>query len=116
MKTKTEASSTFDQAFEFKEHGVKYNLSKYEYDLYKEEDDVATKIVRIKRMSLPNKGVNWKIIEDAKTVALIEGAKLSGKERDYLHTVDGINFILKHFKSGWKSLAHFRKELKPVLK
>lgn len=96
--------------------GSRHPLNNIDQELYKEEDDVALTMVRIKRISLPNKGENWKIFVDQKNVELIEGAKLSGKERDYLRSVDGIRFIMAYYKSGWRSLNNFRALLKDKLK
>ena len=40
--------------------------------------------------------------------------KISKKEREYLQTVDGFNFILSQAKVGIKSLNSFKVELKKV--
>lgn len=101
--------------FEFRDSS-KHSLSKFEHDLYKEEDDTVNKVIRVKRISLPNKGENWKVFEDNKVVEVIEGTRLSGREREFLRTIQGINFILRHFKGGWKSFNHFKKELKTYVK
>jgi len=100
---------------EFKDQSVKHNFSKFEHDLYHEEDDVALPVVRVKRISLPNKGDKWKIIHDNKVIFIIEGSKLLKKEKEFLQTLDGFNFILARAKAGIKSLNAFRTELKKVI-
>lgn len=107
-KTDGSNSSTED----FKEQIIKHNFSKFEYDLYKEEDDIAEKVIRVKRFNLPNKGQRWKIFEDNKVVWILEGSKLLKKEQEFLQTVDGFNFILSQAKLGIKSLNSFKIELK----
>lgn len=97
---------------EFKDQNQKYNLSKFEFDLYHEEDDVAEKVIRVKRVSMPNKGEKWKIINDNKVIFTVESTKISKKEREYLQTVEGFNFMLSQAKQGIKSLNSFRNELK----
>ncbi len=97
---------------DFKDHGLKHGLSNHDYDLFKEEDDVVQSVVRVRRVSLPNKGENWRILKDNKVMETIEGIKLSAKEKEFLHTVLGIQFVVKYYKSGWKSLANFRTCLK----
>lgn len=97
---------------EFKEHNLKYNLSKFEYDLYHEEDDVAEKVLRIKRISLPNKGDRWKVLQDNKVMFVVEGAKLNNKEKDFLKTVEGFSWFLSQAKLGIKSFNAFKKDLK----
>lgn len=103
-------------AEDFKDPNQKYNLSKFDYDLYHEEDDVAEKVIRVKRISLPNKGERWKIFEDGKVAFIVEGAKLNNKEKDFLRTVDGVNFLISQFKHGIKSFNSLKGEIKKKLK
>lgn len=98
------------------QQSIKHILSKYEYDLYKEEDDVAQKVIRVKRFSMPNKGEKWKIFEDTKVIFVLDGTKLNNKEKEFLRTVDGVNFLIKQFKGGIKSFNALRKEIKINLK
>jgi len=99
---------------EVKDQNSKYSLSKFDDDLYHEEDDVANKVIRVKRVSMPNNNEKWKITSDNKLIFTIEGTKISKKEREYLQTVDGFNFILSQAKVGIKSLNSFKVELKKV--
>src|ERR1700722_5392960 len=92
---------------DFNDPGLKYNL-----DLYHEEDDIAEKVIRVKRMSLPNDGNRWKIMENDKVIFTIEGTDLTKREREYLLTIDGFNFILLQAKTGIESLTAFRQALK----
>lgn len=100
---------------DFKDQNNKHNLSKFEYDLYHEEDDKTEKIVRVKRVSMPNKGEKWKIMIDAKVIFTIESTKISRKEKDFLSTVEGFNFMLTQGKAGIKSLNGLRNELKKLM-
>lgn len=94
----------------------KHNLSKFDYDLYHEEDDVAEKVIRVKRVSMPNKGEKWKIFEDNKVMFIVEGTKLTNKEKDFLRTVDGVNFLIAQYKAGIKSFNSLKTEIKKKLK
>jgi hypothetical protein len=96
--------------------GIKFALSKYEYDLYHEEDDVSNPIIRIKRFALPNKSEKWKFYENTKVTLVLEGTKLTAKEKEFIRTVDGINFLLRGYKEGLNSLNAFKKRLKEELK
>jgi hypothetical protein len=100
---------------DFKDPSMKYNMSKFEYDLYHEEDDKSEKVVRVKRVSMPNKGEKWKIMVDNKVVFTIESTKISKKEREFLSTVEGFNFTLAQAKIGIKSLNSFRTDLKKAM-
>lgn len=108
------SESNFDA--EVKGQNIKYVLSKFEYDLYHEEDDKAEIVIRVKRSATPNKGENWKIFENTKVVFVIEGSKLSKKEKEFLRTVNGINFLIKQFKGGINSFNALKNELKNELK
>lgn len=99
---------------DFKDQNFKH-LSKIDHDLFKEEDDISEKVIRVKRVAMPNKGEKWKVMNDNKLIFTIESGKVSKKERDYLKTVEGFNFILSQAKIGIKSLNSFRSELKKIL-
>lgn len=100
---------------EFKDSGVKYVMSKFEYDLYHEEDDIAEKVIRVKRFNLPNKGERWKIFEDARVIFVIEGTKLGKKEKDFLRSPEGFNFLIAQSKAGIKSFNALKNEIKTAL-
>ena len=101
---------------EQKDPNLKYNLSKFDHDLYHEEDDVSEKVIRVKRLSMPNKGEKWKIFEDNKVMFIVEGTKLTNKEKDFLRTVDGVNFLIEQYKAGIKSFNSLKNEIKKRLK
>jgi hypothetical protein len=115
MSNKSSDHSITPVTEEIKGNNSKYSLSKYDFDLYHEEDDIVEVVIRVKRSSMPNNGEKWKITSDNKLLFTIEGTSLSKKERAYLQTVDGFNFILKQAKAGIKSLNSFKIELKKVL-
>ena len=116
-KTNTDPTPNLPQAGEEGKDGhTKYSLSKFEYDLYHEEDDKAEKVIRVKRVSMPNKGEKWKIFEDNKVMFILEGAKLTNKEKDFLRTIDGVNFLITQYKAGIKSFNALKNEIKKKLK
>lgn len=100
---------------EVKDQNFKHNYSKFEHDLYHEEEDIALPVIRVKKINLPNKGEKWKVMSDNKLVFLIESNKISKKEKQFLQTIEGFNFILNQAKIGIKSLNNFRIELKKIL-
>lgn len=99
-----------------KEQNSKFNLSKFDFDLYHEEDNKAETVIRIKRVSMPNKGEKWKVMTDNKVTFVVEGLKLSKKEREFLRTVEGLNFLIAQFKQGIKSFNSLKNEIKKNLK
>jgi hypothetical protein len=110
----TETSTTSTASEEFKEQGARYNLSKFEYDLYHEEDDIVQKIIRVKRTG-SNSSEKWKIFQDTKLLFLLDGSKLGNKEKDFLRTVDGVNFLISQAKEGIKSFNALKTQIKKKL-
>lgn len=108
--------NTSSQGEEQKDQNSKFNLSKFDFDLYHEEDNKAETVIRIKRVSMPNKGEKWKIFENNKVMFVVEGSKLTNKEKDFLRTVDGLNFLITQFKGGIKSFNSLKNEIKKNLK
>lgn len=98
------------------EKASKFPHSKFEYDLYHEEDDVSLPVIRVKRISTSNKVERWKIFEDTKAVFIIEGAKLNSKEKEFLRTSDGFNFLITRYKQGIKSFNSLKIAIKKRLK
>lgn len=97
---------------EIKDPSLKYNLSKFEYDLFHDEDDIAERIIRVKRYSLPNNGERWKVFENDKVMFIIEGTKLTKKEKSFLRSIDGVNFLIGMYKTGINSFNHFKIEIR----
>jgi hypothetical protein len=116
MTNKNNENNDSFSSEDIKGQNNKYNLSKFEFDLYNEESNVVEKIIRVKRFSMPNKGEKWKIFEDSKVMFVVEGSKLTNKERLFLRTVDGVNFLLTEYKNGIKSFNSFKNDLKSKLK
>jgi hypothetical protein len=92
---------------------VKFVLSKFEYDLYHEEDDIQLPIIRVKYFGSPaRRAERWKMFADNKLVLTVEGSKLNKRERSFLRGLDGINFLISSYKSGLKSFSAIKKEIK----
>lgn len=101
---------------EFKEQNIKYTLSKQEDDLYNEEDDIANKVIRVKRVGQINKGEKWKIIDGEELLLVIEGIKMTKKEKIFLRSVDGINFLIRECRKGAKSFNAIKILIKKEIK
>lgn len=116
MSTKSsENTSVTPITEEFREQNSKYNLNRFEFDLYHEEYNKTETVYRVRRVSMPNKGEKWKIMSDNKLIFAVESTKISKKEREFLQTVNGFNFMLSQAKAGIKSLNNFRIELKKIM-
>lgn len=91
-------------------------LSKLDHDLFDEDKDVVEKVVRVKRVQVPNKGESWRLFENNKIAFTLDGSKLSKKEREYLRTPDGFNFLILQFKDGIKTFSKLKADLKKKVK
>jgi hypothetical protein len=116
MSTNPEKPDLTNVPDEVKETFSSHPLSKIEGELYREEDNVKMPFVRVKCITLPHDGARWKVFEDSKVVFVLEGAKLNSKERDFLRTVDGANFLLRRAKTGIKSFNALKKDIKKAVK
>lgn len=105
-------TTTTDQV---KQQNNRLNLSKFESDLFDEAKSKPEPIIRVKRIKLPNDGENWKIFKDDEVIFLVEGLKLSKKERIFLRTIEGVSLLMKEAKSGIRSLNSLKKEINKYL-
>ena len=113
MKQSGNDNSSGEQ--DFKEQSIKYNLSKFDFELFDEEKNVPGKIIRVSRVGSKDTE-KWKIYDNNKVIFILEAAKISKKEKEYLRSIDGIKFLIDHAKHDIKSLNSLRVELKKVLK
>lgn len=108
--------SNFSDIAEQKEYQGKNFLNKHESDLFDEKANVATDVIRVSRVRMPNKGEKWKILSNNKVVYELVGTKFSKNEREFFRTANGISFILAQAKAGIKSINKFKTDLKKEMK
>lgn len=87
-------------------------LNKIDVELYDESKAVAGKIIRVKRMGAPNKKEKWRILINDELTFVLEGDKLSKKEKTFLRSVEGMNWLIEQAKLGFKSFNELRIRLK----
>jgi hypothetical protein len=92
--------------------GNKSILSKSDYDLFFDEKNIVERVVRIKRSDTKVKGERWKIFADNEVVFILDGTKISKKDREYLRTPEGFSFLIVQFKNGLKSVDGLKKALR----
>ena len=102
-------------SFETKESINKTSLNKYDYDLFNEEADVVERVVRIKRFCSAKSTEKWKVFENTKILFIIEGNKLTKKEKEFLRTINGVNWLIAQSKDGADSFNYIKKELKKAI-
>lgn len=115
-KNNYDIGSILSDSYEGKDYGGKGILGGHQHEFYKEDDNKVEMCVRVKKTVLPNKNERWKIFIDNKIVFILDGSKLSKKERNYLGTANGFNFLIGQFRQEMKSFNKLRIALKKHLK
>lgn len=100
---------------EYKE-GAKYPLSKFDFELFDEAKATPAPVIRVKRTSTNTKGERWRVFRDDELLFMIEGDKISKREKEFLRTVDGVSFLTMQVKSNVTSWSKIRAELKLKVK
>jgi hypothetical protein len=100
---------------DFKSQTSKFNISKFEDDLYHEHKNTIEKILRIKKVS-SEKETLWNFMKDKEIVFTLKSSSLNKEYINYINTIEGISFLLKKYKEGIDSSRKIIKELKNHLK
>lgn len=79
---------------------ISYHLTKIDNELFIEENYKVHPIIQVKRIKLPKDGENWSILVNGKKALLLHGVEMTKKEREFLHTSDGIIWLMNEFKGG----------------
>lgn len=82
-----------------------------ENELFDDNSYVPHDVVSVRRIEFAE-GEDWEVLKNKKTVIVLKGVRFSAKERAFFRTIDGVKFIMEGFKSGWNSIAEFKKNLK----
>lgn len=90
-------------------------LNKYDFDLFDDSKAKPAPVVRIKRLNSSTKGERWRVMENDEVKFVLEGNKLSKKEREFIRTLDGVNWLIAEYKVGFKSFNELKGRLKQKL-
>lgn len=101
-----------DDEFSMDESNPFTNPLKIDSELFKKEDNIAERVIRVKRFKKTAEGEVWKIFEDDKNILSLIANKFTNKEKDFLRTPEGFNYIINGYKQGWRSLNKFKKNIK----
>lgn len=99
-----------DQFFYDEQNSKKGAFLKQDSELYNEDDAIPGASVRVKKIDS-----DWQIYVNNKEYLLLKGTRFTVGEKSFLSTPNGVQFILKGTKQGWKSVSEFKKQLKDKL-
>lgn len=103
--------------FKEKESIAKYVSSKFDYDLYHEEDHKKFTVIRLKYVfDKKNKTEKWKFFENTKNTASISKELLNDEEVKFIQTPEGFNYCINLYKSGVKTESAIIEKIKLKLK
>lgn len=89
-----------------------YHLTKADNEFFREDLYKPNSIVRIKRKFSKKNGEEWQIIQDGDLVLTLKESRFTIAERSFLHTVEGMQFLMQSFKSGICSVAKLKEAIK----
>jgi len=91
-------------------------LNSQSNELFDEDSHVIHKLINIKRISLPQKGEDWQVLENNKVAFTLKGIKMTQKEKNVLYTLEGIQLLIKEYKLGNKTVSGIKKKIKELIK
>lgn len=89
--------------------------TKQDNELFNDNSYVVHDLLVVKRIELPKKGEDWEILQNKKSILRIKGIRFSKKERQFLRTANGFQFIMAAYKKGAKSISDFKREIKKCI-
>ena len=92
----------------------KSNSLRQDHELFDDNDYVPNDLVNVKRVKCKN-GYDWEIYCNGSCEIILTGYRFKKKEKKFLETSDGMNFIITGFKCGWKSVSEFKRQLEKYL-
>ncbi len=103
--------SSFSSDETLKNSGSKYAINKYDHDFYHQENDVVTKVYRVKYAKDPE---HWKVFEDKVELFKLHAEKLSSEQKEFFYSVKGSTFLIQCCKDGIFSEAEAILNLKTL--
>lgn len=89
-------------------------ITKQDNELFDGDKNVVHKLYSVKRNDIRGESC-WEIFEDKKSVLILRGVRFTAKERAFLQTVNGMQFIIDGAKKGWNSVSEFKRQLQGLV-
>lgn len=90
--------------FKEKESIAKYVSSKFDYELYHDEDNKKHVVVRIKSLfDKKTKTTKFRFFENTKNTITLSSEELNEKQIKFIQSVEGVNYCLAEYKKGSKT-------------
>lgn len=97
-----------DQFFYDEQNSGKGSFIKQDSELYnKDVAAIPGASVRVKKVDS-----DWKVFVNGDEVLLLKGTRFTAKEREWLQTTAGFQFLIEGAKKGWNSVSEYKRQLK----
>ncbi len=97
--------------FVYDEHGSGKSFIKQDSELYNEEEAaIPGASVRVKLVDS-----DWKIYVNGNEILVLKSSRFTTKEKEWLQTIAGFQFLIAGAKQGWDSVSEFKRQLKDKL-
>jgi hypothetical protein len=101
-----------DQFFYDEQSSGKGCFLKQDSELYNEEEaSIPGSSVRVRKVNS-----DWIIYINGKEVLALKCSRFTTKEKNWLNTTVGFQFLLDGAKQGWRSGSEFKRQLKDIVK
>lgn len=91
---------------------IKHIFSKYDYELFDEEKNKPYGVFQVKRIANAKGTVEkWKILNDEKEVAMLNGIYLNKHQKEFLRSPKGILFLIDYFKHNKFTIKEVKKAI-----
>jgi hypothetical protein len=94
------------------------SLSKQDNELFNDDDNKPYTTISVKRIVDKNSSEDWYIFNSDKTktepTLIIKGSRFTSKEKEFLRSAQGMIFLIDGFKSGWRSISEFKRNVVSV--
>jgi hypothetical protein len=92
----------------------KKTFGRLDYDLYKEEKDISFPVYQVKYFCISGEE-KWKVIKNNDILFVIEGERLSEKEKSFLRSSSGVCAVINMCKKGIATTEKAIEELRKIL-
>lgn len=92
-----------------------FHLLRSENELFDENSNKSFIVISARRVKLPKNGENWEILENNKVVLILKGTRFTNNEKSFLHSVEGMKFLVSEYKNGSSNVVKIKEKMKKII-
>ena len=94
----------------------KTNSLRQDHELFDDNDYIPNDLINIKCVEGNGSDYDWEIYKNGECELVLHGYRFKKNEKQFMQTPDGMNFIIVGFKSGWKNVSEFKRQIEKYLR